>query len=145
MRGKRKLKGCLLKTTVAFVALVALAFCYLRFFAGRVEQFEWNPRGDVAAEVRFFDVGSATESPTTGVEVRSKFSPIRHMVFFAIDYGGRVQISWVDSQTLLITCENPKNLAVYKRLSRWDGIRILYKDENRCPRGRVCGCELRFP
>jgi hypothetical protein len=130
MTANRKLKGCLFRTMLAFVALVALAFFYLRFFSGRVEQFEWNGRRDVAAEVRFYDSGFATESPDTAVQLRTKFSPIRHTVFFAVNHGGVVRISWVDSQTLLIACEKPKSLAIYKKLSDWDGIRIVYAYKN---------------
>ncbi|MHB8487429.1 MAG: hypothetical protein ACYDCM_17080 [Candidatus Acidiferrales bacterium] len=123
---KRKWFHYFLKLAVGFVFLLVLMGLYLRFFSGRRQQLVSSPDGAVIAEVRLYRGVSAMDAPEDAVEVRTKFNPFRHTVFFALNYGGDVSISWLNSHHLLVTCINSKNLTVYTKQQKWKDITIHY-------------------
>jgi hypothetical protein len=101
----------LLATVVIFAADVF----YGRFFEGTIRQYQTSPDGSKVAEYREYgQSGGATSTDLSTVELRTRLNPIRHTVLAGLDYGGKLTITWIDSQNLLITCYGctPRNLLV---------------------------------
>lgn len=62
------------------------------------------------------------------MQPRTRLNPLRHTIFFALNYGGSVSVSWLGSHTLMVRCQNAKNLSIYKKLPAWSDVSIRYID-----------------
>jgi hypothetical protein len=107
---RRRIWGWL---TLAIVAVLGGLFVYLRLFSGRVLQRLPSPDGQVVAAVSESVSLSPLDADSIGVELRSKYTPLRHFIFWGLDYGTSVTISWTDSRNLVVKCAQCTSLAVY--------------------------------
>ena len=98
-----------LRYAVPVLALLALVgiWLYVRLFSGQVLACKASTDGKYVAEYRFYyQTGGATVTHLKGVEIRTRFNPLRHTIIDALDYGGDLTVNWIDSRNLLITCPN---------------------------------------
>lgn len=121
-------KSRFFKIAIVIVLCIAGVVAYLRFFAGHVQETAESPEQNLVAEVRLYNFGFATDAPDTAVQLRTRLNPLRHTIFFALNYGGSVTVSWLDSHTLMVRCQNAKNLSIYKKLPAWNDVSIRYID-----------------
>jgi len=122
LRGVTKVFGSIILILLAVVL-------YLRLFAGRVTQRLDSPDGNAVAEVRFYNYGFATDAPEIALQMRTKYNPFRHTVFFALTYGGDVTISWTDALSLSVSCSRCNDLGVYAREVTWRDVSIRYAND----------------
>ncbi len=111
---------------LAIVAVLGSLFVYLRLFSGRVLQWLPSPDGHVVAAVTESGSLSALDTDSIGVELRSKYNPIRHFVFSGLDYGTSVTISWTDQRNLVVKCTRCASLAIYRCEQQWHDVAIHY-------------------
>jgi hypothetical protein len=113
------------------ILLAALIFSfgvlllYLRLFSGTVQQHIISPDQRAIAESRTYDFTAATDAAQSSVELRRRWTPFRHTVFFGLNYGAEVTISWV-AKNLRIKCRRCANLQQYTRESQWQDVVIHY-------------------
>lgn len=112
----------------ALLALVILVL-YLRIFAGHVQQRAPSPDGRVIAEVRLYHGLSAMDAPEDSVQLKTRLNPFRHTVFFALNYGGDVRVSWTAPSSLVVTCSRCGELSIYAQEYRWGDVSIRYRKE----------------
>jgi hypothetical protein len=114
------------------ILLAALIFgfgvlvLYLRLFSGTAQQHIISPDQRAIAESRTYDFTAATDAAQSSVELRRQWTPFRYTVFFGLNYGAEVTISWIDSRNLRIKCRSCAKLQQYTRESQWHDVVIHY-------------------
>src|SRR5262249_34434380 len=99
---------------------------YLRLFSGHVLQRLPSPDRRTVAVVNEEGSGSAVDANSLGVALRTRWNPVRHLVFSGLDYGTSLAVSWMDANNLVIKCMNCKSLAVYRCEKQWHQVSIHY-------------------
>jgi hypothetical protein len=115
-----------IRVLVLLIAAVCLFVLYERVFSGTVRQRVNSPDGRIVAEVRVYAGLSAMDAPEDAVQVKTRLSPFRHTVFFALNYGGSVTLSWKDADTLVVKCGKCSNMRVYTKERSWHDVSIEY-------------------
>jgi hypothetical protein len=113
--------------TVAIAIAVSGLLVYTRVFSGNTVQQLRSPDGRTIAYVRTYGALSAMDGDAISVELRAAHSPIRHSVFYALDYGTAVNIEWANTRELLVECKSCRQMAVYGSERRWNDMVIHYK------------------
>ena len=102
--------GCAIALASVVIAC-ALVLFYFRTSSGRILQRLPSPDNSVIAEVdKDGSDAAATDTFYTGVALRTRRNPIRYYVFGGLDYGANITVSWLDSNNLLIKCEQCSKL-----------------------------------
>jgi hypothetical protein len=123
--------GWRLLFTLGGLLLFAIAFgIYLSIFGGRVLQRSTSPDGRTVADIRINEFAAATDVAYSAVELRTWLNPFRETVFFYVNDGARVTISWIDSHNLRVDCDDTcDHLEVHDLVRRWNDIRIHYSPD----------------
>jgi hypothetical protein len=119
------MKNWVLWLFAAIMFLCGLA-AYLRLFSGTVLYSAKRTDGAMTAFVVEQSSNSALDVDGIAVDVRRKYSLVRHPVFFALNYGATVRVRWSGARELMISCESCANLAVYRCDPQWDDVPIHY-------------------
>jgi hypothetical protein len=84
--------------------LFAITTAWLLHVPNRILQFQPSPDGKIIAEYIEYKESSATSTDLSAIELKRRFSPFRHTVLAAWDYGGKLSVRWLDAHNLLVTC-----------------------------------------
>jgi hypothetical protein len=111
--------------------LVLVAGLYLNIFGGKVLQKVVSPDGRTVADIRGDDeFAAATDVAHSAIELRSGLNPFRYSVFFYVNRGATVTISWIDANNLRVDCgDTCDHLEVVDLKRSWNGITIHYSPD----------------
>jgi hypothetical protein len=87
----------LLFTALLGSAVVVIMALYGQLFAGQVRELEVSPDQNKIAEWRMYGKTSATTSPFSAIELRTRMNPFRHTILSGVDYGAELSVSWLDA------------------------------------------------
>lgn len=132
---KPRIRICRAALLGTFAILVLIL--WIRISPGETLQSARSPDGETIAEYRRYRQSSATTTDISTIELRGRFSPMRHTVLSGLDYGATFCLNWKDSRNLIVECQGcnsdnlvlrdtPTAFAAIKREERWHGISVLY-------------------
>ena len=116
-----------LRLFAAILVIVGGLLLYLRLFSGTTVQYAPSTDGKTVAYVRTYRSLSALDTDAVAVELRATHNPMRHIVFFGLNYGTALHIDWANPKELLVRCRECANLAVYGCDQRWKDVAIHYE------------------
>ena len=111
------------------LVIVGFGLC-LNIFGGKILQRAVSPDGRTVADIRINEFAAATDVARSTVELRRWPDPIRSTVFFYVNNGAKVRISWTDSHNLLVDCDDTCDHLDVDGLHRhWKDITIHYSPD----------------
>jgi hypothetical protein len=118
---------CLKVFLIAFLVLCAFLEVHRLFFAGKTVQRVVSPDGTTIAEVRDYDPLTGLDAEQTNIELRYRYSLLRHTVFFGLNYGSTVRITWKDNKSLGVEClKCDTSFRILEKQGNWNDVALNY-------------------